>query len=46
MVYVTLKKTNFSNIKEKAQNETYWKILTNLQSCIVTLRAVFDNDPM
>lgn len=46
LVYVISKKTNFTNIEEKAQNETYWKILISLHSCIVTLRAVFDSDPM
>jgi len=46
LIYVISNKTNFTNIKEKAQNETYWKIQTSLCSCIVTLGAVFDNDPI
>lgn len=45
-VYITSKKTNFTNIKEKAWNDIYRNLLTSLFSCIIILRAVFDNDPM
>lgn len=45
-VHVISKKTNFTNIKEKAWNDIHWKLLTSLFSCIITLRAVFDNNPM